>query len=222
MPPTRIASSVRSSGTPSATLLIRSGHSMAIAASAIHPAVFGLRPALARRRQVEEPGGEFREIGVRPRHDGGARRIDSAPIGPKVPRMRRAAGVDCVRTRWLEPQAPSLLHERRGADCFPSQQRKDARAREACPQELAMKDAERRKDAADENRFERAIERHAVGDAADSIGPQQGDRSERDPPGGLRGLCCLCGLCVDRHGRRISSHSPTCTPTGRISALPAT
>ena len=122
--------------------------------------------------------------------------------------MRRAARARHDLPRRLEAQAPAVLHEQRGAGRLPPDEQEDADAREARAQEAAIEHAERWKDAADEDRFERAIERDAVNRARDVIRPQQRKAREHDPS--------------SRGHQRIDCTSPTCTPTGRISALPAT
>ena len=48
------------------------------------------RPAVVRRRQVEEPGGKIVRGRGTPRHDRGAGRLGRAPVGAQVPRVRGA------------------------------------------------------------------------------------------------------------------------------------
>src|SRR5207247_1625439 len=74
-------------------------------------AVAGSRPTVVGWRQVEEPRREFRKIGVRARHNRRARWIRRAPVGARVPTMRRAGAVLDERLSGYEPRAPAILSE---------------------------------------------------------------------------------------------------------------
>ena len=111
------------------------------------------RPAVAGRRQVEEPGRELGQLVVRARHDRGAGRIGRAPVGAHVPGVRHGAGIFRERARRLEPDAPAVLHEQQRRPDLPRDQQEDARVRAGRAQEPRMKIPERRQHAGDEDRF---------------------------------------------------------------------
>ena len=166
----------------------------------------GCRPALARRRQVEEPRRKLRVAVIRARHDRRTRRIERSPVGAEIPRMRYASGVWCERMRRDELHAPPVLHEQQARGEAPREQREDAGARATSREKPRMKPAQRRDEAADDYRFGNPVQRSAVERAADAIGPQErncgGDapqqRHERRQPPSTEAWQCRASLMAGR------------------------
>jgi hypothetical protein len=139
------------------------------------------RPAVVRRRQVEEPRRKVCVVVIRARHDRRARRLERSPVGAQVPRVRHAAGVLRKRPRRRELHAPPVLDEQQARRDAPRDQRDDARACARRGEEPRVEPVQRRYDTADEQRLGDAIERDAVERAADMVGPQKCGRGCKPP-----------------------------------------
>src|SRR5262249_44085649 len=98
-------------------------------------------------------------------------RVWRPPVGPQVPRMRRARLRPDVRASRLKSHAPSVPDEHRGRKQPPRAQQNDEDAHGATAQERRIEPPQRWEHETDDDGLELSIERDAVERTGEVIGP---------------------------------------------------